>query len=53
MKIGVELRHNEFLSLALDGSEWLASRPGLFSPVKEPPSAIEEKAVQIIKHLIT
>jgi len=35
-----------FLTLAIDGGEWLTSRPGLFTPgERDPPVPIEEEAV--------
>jgi hypothetical protein len=32
--------NSPFLTSALDGGEWLASRPGRFTPGKEPPVPI-------------
>jgi hypothetical protein len=34
---GVDVWLHEFLTLALDGHEWSASRSGRFTPAKEPP----------------
>jgi hypothetical protein len=34
---GVEAYSHEFLTLAVDGGEWLACRSGRFTPVEQPP----------------
>jgi hypothetical protein len=36
----VEVRLHVFLTSALDGGEWITSRPGRLTPVKEPPVPI-------------
>jgi hypothetical protein len=41
---GMEVWFHEFLTLALDGGEWSASRPDRFTPRKEPLVPIGEEA---------
>jgi hypothetical protein len=36
MYLGVEVKLHSFLNVALDGDEWVASRPDFFTPEKEP-----------------
>jgi hypothetical protein len=33
---GVEIQNHAFLTSALEADKWLASRPGRFTPAKEP-----------------
>jgi hypothetical protein len=42
---GVEVQINVFLTLALVGGEWSVSRPGRFTPEKEPAVPIEQETL--------
>jgi hypothetical protein len=40
---GVDVQKDVFLTLALVGGEWLASRPGRFTPGKDPRYPLDRK----------
>jgi hypothetical protein len=46
---GVETQLYAFLTSALDGGEWSASRPGGFTPGEKAPVPIGEEAVWVLE----